>query len=223
MISACAESHPSTFTLSPPSSAGYLAPLLSRPRAPPFLHPLPTWQRQPLRDSSSALLSSRRFLLRRRRRRDVLLPSFPLPWPPRFPFSSRDFPSADNSPVGPRSPSSGERRHRALSAPLCLSSHRDVLLPSFSHVGQFHPLSIRHSHCWRVSRLAEVKPSDDFLAGTWFRRALRFFSLAARRPVPRPRLRPALRPFFSCPLSSAAVVTDDRSKGTHDRRIVTAV
>lgn len=45
-------------------------------------------------------------------------------------------------------------------------------------VGQFHPLSIRAAHCSRVSRIAEVKPSDDFLAGTWFRALLFFLSIS---------------------------------------------
>lgn len=66
-------------------------------------------------------------------------------------------------------------------------------------VGQFHPLSIRAAHCSRVSRIAEVKPSDDFLAGTWFR-ALLFSSLS-------PRLFP-LSAFIV-----EAVVTVDRSEG----------
>lgn len=62
-------------------------------------------------------------------------------------------------------------------------------LPFFlSLVGQFHPLSIRAAHCSRVSRIAEVKPSDDFLAGTWFR-ALLFSS-------------PSLPVSFPCLLSS---------------------
>lgn len=52
-----------------------------------------------------------------------------------------------------------------------------AFMPSFSLVGQFHPLPIRAAHCSRVSRIAEVKPSDDFLAGTWFR-ALLFSSLS---------------------------------------------
>lgn len=73
-----------------------------------------------------------------------------------------------------------------------LSSSSDSVyrfLPFFlSLVGQFHPLSIRAAHCSRVSRIAEVKPSDDFLAGTWFR-ALLFSS-------------PSLRVSFPCLLSS---------------------
>lgn len=67
-------------------------------------------------------------------------------------------------------------------------------------VGQFHPLSIRAAHCSRVSRIAEVKPSDDFLAGTWFR-ALLFSSLS-----------PCLFPLSAFIVE--AVVTVDRSQGT---------
>lgn len=74
-------------------------------------------------------------------------------------------------------------------------------LPFFlSLVGQFHPLSIRAAHCSRVSRIAEVKPSDDFLAGTWFR-ALLFSSLP-----------PCLFPLSAFIVE--AVVTVDRSEGT---------
>lgn len=147
-------------------------------------------------------------------RRNVLLPSpAALGLPFLFPrLSLRGELRLPPPPLmtGPRSLSSRERLFRAL-----LPTRLVVLLSSFSHVGQFHPLSIRYSHCSRVSRLAEVKPSDDFLAGTWFRARFAFF-LSLRSGV-----YPSL--FFSCPLSSTAVavVTDDRSKGTHDRWVVT--
>lgn len=34
------------------------------------------------------------------------------------------------------------------------------------------------AHCSRLSRIAEVKPSDDFLAGTWFHALLFFLSIS---------------------------------------------
>lgn len=73
-------------------------------------------------------------------------------------------------------------------------------------VGQFHPLPpIRRAHCSRVSRIAEVKPSDDFLAGTWFR-ARCFFPLSVSVSVCLSLSRPSPPPFspspsFSRPLS----------------------
>lgn len=151
-------SHPPSLS----SSSGHLAPLLSR---------VP-----PLYSSHSAVVSPftpRCF----HPHRDVLLPSpAALGFPFLFPRLSlrgelRLPPPPPTS--GPRSLSSRERRLRAL-----LPARLVVLLPSFSHVGQFHPLSIRYSHCSRVSRLAEVKPSDDFLAGTWFRARFAFFFLS---------------------------------------------
>jgi len=82
----------------------------------------------------------------------------------RFPFSSLDFPSLSR------------RNTRILSLPhraslfLCLRFSFSRLSVSF--------IPFRYAaHCSRVSRIAEVKPSDDFLAGTWFR-ALLFPSLS---------------------------------------------
>lgn len=48
---------------------------------------------------------------------------------------------------------------------------------SFLSSVSFIPFRYAPAHCSRVSRIAEVKPSDDFLAGTWFR-ALLFSSLS---------------------------------------------
>lgn len=86
----------------------------------------------------------------------------------RFPFSSPDFPSLSS-----RKAEYPASRDFPRQARLSVSA----FMPSFSLVGQFHPLPIRAAHCSRVSRIAEVKPSDDFLAGTWFR-ALLFSSLS---------------------------------------------
>lgn len=113
-------------------------------------------------------------------------PSFAFP----FLFSrlSLSFPS-ENSDFSPASllPSSSGSVYRFLPFFLLL-------------VGQFHPHSIRAAHCSRVSRIAEVKPSDDFLAGTWFR-ALLFSSLS-------------LCLFSLSAFIVEAVVTVDQSQGT---------
>lgn len=112
-------------------------------------------------------------------------PSFAFPF--LFPRLSLSF-SSEDSDFTPASllPSSSGSACRFLS----------FFLPL---VGQFHPLSIRAAHCSRVSRIAEVKPSDDFLAGTWFR-ALLFSSLS-----------PCLFPLSAFIVE--AVVTVDRSEG----------
>lgn len=113
-----------------------------------------------------------------------------------FPFSFPDFPSLSSRSGVP-----------CLAISLVKRLSVSAFEPSFSLVGQFHPLPIRAAHCSRVSRIAEVKPSDDFLAGTWFR-ALLFSSLSPFLSVPL-SLSPSRLPTFIV----ETVVTDDRSGG----------
>lgn len=184
MISACAAlSHHFIPPLSPSRPSSRNASLSYQP---PYSVIIPLFSSAPSVPRPVPLAPSvRRFSRRLPSFSSFVRPSFAFP----FLFSrlSLSF-SSEDSDFTPASllPSSGGTVCRFLS----------FFLPL---VGQFHPLSIRAAHCSRVSRIAEVKPSDDFLAGTWFR-ALLFSSLS-------PRLFP-LSAFIA-----EAVVTVDRSEG----------
>lgn len=168
LISACAALSLLRSTPLPPPFSEGKSPLSYQPPPPP---PLPLHRYQPLSRVPSVPLRPPLFY-------SSFFPSSPaIPSAPhclmhpsgsRFPFSSPDFPSLSlRRAEYPASRDFPRQTRLSVSA----------FMPSFSLVGQFHPLPIRAAHCSRVSRIAEVKPSDDFLAGTWFR-ALLFSSLS---------------------------------------------
>jgi hypothetical protein len=186
---------PSTFAL----SAGHLAPLPSRPPAIPLTSPLP---------------------------RSLLPPPPALAFPFLLPrtFPPRRAPNLPSLPPRARPHREGAAPDRSLPSRQSRRSP-SVFLPCRS---VSPPFDTRRSHCSRVSRLAEVKPSDDFLAGTWFRARFPLFSsppLLPPTPVHRVRVPPrtSRSPFVLLfAFIRGRCYTDDRSKGTHDRRLVTA-